>query len=421
MKPIEYIRKLQKERPLKKITEDDVPDFVKQEMGEEGVKQYLLETNQNGLASLLWNNLKDKLPNQIKEVFENEKIAIGEINDPSPNAFTKKLGEDGYAVLFNTGLKDFIYRIIRALSARLIFYKDDQELTSFKDICRIISEIFWWYQETINFDVKHAMGPSYPITDQKIKTASRIAVAAESFLVAHEIGHIINEINKEEFADTHNDEYSADYIALGIVLGAYNRQNPALSRSDYLDMIFAYAGAELIFQIFKGLEDLGFEFNDTHPKAALRLEMLRKTSKSVFANEQEWERLLIISRQIDKMFNGVISIINDPTEYQKYYDDEAEAIVEKLKVLLERCSGGVVPNYVKFYQEAPEIFDFGYSFKLTEIVAETTKRFLDTIGVEGLTEEKWKNFQKYKLLIGFTDYMNEPMRSVFRKSLGSTN
>ena len=143
-----------------------------------------------------------------------------------------------------------------------------------------------------------------------------------------------------------------------------------------------------------------------------------------------------LSRAIEKLFTEIIGILKTRgLEYLHFYRRAANQIVEEMNELLQECTGGLVPDYARFYREAPRIFDKGYSHRLCKEIAKVTKEFLesskelpdtnDILAKLNSNDKKFKlsleksrrDFQKYKLLIGLIGQMRNPARSIFEKAL----
>lgn len=198
MEPRRYIAEMKKRAaPQRSLTEPDLPPWAVSEWQESGhgVDDLIKSTKDVDYAERLLSHLSPRLPVELRQLFAEGAIAVGEVKDPKPNAFTRTLGPGEYAIIFNSGLRDFIYRIARVLATRFVprttSKEDEPQISDISDTARLIAEIFWWFQET-----EQAFGPRYSTTQQQVQIASLLATEAEILLLAHEIGHVIDHGSK---------------------------------------------------------------------------------------------------------------------------------------------------------------------------------------------------------------------------------
>jgi hypothetical protein len=254
-------------------------------------------------------------------------------------------------------------------------------------------------------------------------------VETETFLLAHEIGHILDIghescdamiIKLEEgVSPNHRDEFVADVIGLRLVMGL---NSPDADR-DPFDTSMIYAGVEFALQIHSGLECLGFESKGSHPAALARLERIRSEIKESCDNIASWNVVTSMSRGIDSIMREIIKIIQDPSEYEYFFEREADRVVTELDSLMDQCTGGMVPDYLAFYISAGEIFKRGYPHKMLERMAKVAADFFRDVrlinGEFTMDSSTWVRFQKYKLFLGYVCEMREPLQSLFMDALRS--
>ena len=429
MTPSEYIASLKADTPPVAVEESNLPDWLKEQWIESGqdIGELLESVNKSDWAQNLLDYIKPRFDPAFRSLIDSDLIAIGTVGNPSPDVYVKKL-DKGYAIVFHAGLKDFIYRVARAIATRFRARgREYDTLTGdgLQETARLIAEIFWWYQET-----GHASGPQYPIDKDQIRIANLLAVESESFLIAHEIGHIIADAIDsdslplidlpEQASPSQRDEYTADFLGLQLAL-ELNSGSPKLVE---FNAPLRYAAAEFALQIFRGLEELGFDFHDSHPAAGLRIEFIRREMQRRCADDNSWRHLSSLALAIDSLFSRIIQIIAEPGEHAEFFESSANRIVSELDQALDRCTGGMVPNYVGFYSQATEIFARGYSHAMLERVAQIAADFFTDAHarVDGKLEHShasWVRFQKFKLLFGYIyQYLNEPARTTFIEAFG---
>ena len=430
MKPSEYIASIKADDPPTAVEESSLPDWLKTQWVKSGqdIAELLASVNQSDWAQNLLDHIKPRIHPALVSLLDSDFIAIGTIGNPSPDAYVKKL-DTGYAIVFHAGLKDFIYRFTRVIATRfhLAGTEDDPSAgDDFQETARLIAEVFWWFQET-----GRAFGPQYPIDENQIQIANLLAMEAEAFLIAHEIGHIIADgIDSssqplldlpDEISPSHCDEFTADFLGLQLVLELHNEN----AKRDAFNTPLQYAAVEFALQIYRGLEELGFDFHDSHPAAGLRIERIRSEMQRRCADDSAWNSLFGLARAIDSMFTQIIQIITEPGEHAEFFERSANRVVSDLDQALDRCTGGMVPNYAEFYPLAAEIFGRGYSHTMLERVAQVAADFFADAGSTNNGESKpdhasWVRFQKFKLLFGYIhQYLNEPARTIFVEAFES--
>jgi hypothetical protein len=117
----------------------------------------------------------------------------------------------------------------------------------------------------------------YKVPSQSVWFADRLIDAVEFFVLAHEYGHIIlNHADVHGSADSHDEEFAADEVALRICLTAWEGE------------LWAYAGAALFLCGLDAVETSVATFlqgvphrdpSSTHPPPLARLAALAKTTQ----------------------------------------------------------------------------------------------------------------------------------------------
>lgn len=423
MTPKEYITSKKQNDLQLLIDSSDLPEFLKYEIQKTGIpiEVFLEKLNKIDFAEYLLSLLKPQLPKELWQLFEEGYIAVGELNDRTPNAHVEKIGDEGYAIIFNTGLKEFIYRVARILSTRFQPRGKDVHIPNIEFTASLIYDVFWWFEKT-----EMASGPSYSIEPDQIQIANILSLEAEKFLLAHEIGHIFDMVldhnhslfleQPSEIPINHREEHVADIFALSLSMDLYN---PNAKRSSFMTPL-TYSGVEFAIQIYCALESLGLEFNySTHPTAESRLQFIRNHMRERCADDRMWQELTVVSSGIEGTFSSILNTFINSQEYSEFFDQGANSVFKELDTLLNECTGNFVPNYARFYSKAGEIFSRGYSYIILEKVAQIAYDFFYDIKKYEITKEKpneanWIRFQKFKLLWAFIyQYMNEPARSIF--------
>lgn len=263
MRPQEYLSELKSKYSSRRIEPSDLPANLRTQVEKWGwdLDTLCKTANEGDYAERLLKGLESRLKLEWLKHIESGFIAVGSIPNPLPNAYSEKVGDNGYAIVFHDGLKDFLFRVARILATRFISRGGEEvsppQVPGIEETARIVAEIFWWYQET-----SQSFGPDYPITPSQILLASQLAREAETFLLAHEIAHAILDARIQdvspELSSEHLEEHTADAIGLRVVMDLEHAADKPLVAA------MRYAGAEFAFQIFRALETLGLEFHGSH-------------------------------------------------------------------------------------------------------------------------------------------------------------
>ena len=423
MTPKQYIAAQQSKSPRRPIRISDLPKDKIQHLEE--VMKVTSHSSEKALAKVdsvgdygeyLLGLIRQGLPRETLRFLEEGLIAVGEIGDQTPNAYTERVGA-GCAILFNSGLRDFVYRVARAFSTRAQpnTLAGTEATVSIEETARVVAEIFWWFNET-----GMPFGPGYTIQPHQILFAHRLATAAEMFLLAHELSHATAMIKADgsstepALGTAQVDEFLADGEGIAIVLANItNRIGPSSMSPDW-----AYAGAEFALQISATFEALGARFVESHPPATERLSFVRNFTSENLPDSTSWDSIYQPAHVIDLVFQALTKTILSPSAEQADFLRRAEEeIAKELIELLNRCSGGAVPDYFTFSSEASAILNRGYSSRILEEVGQIAYTFMHNIETAGVSRGAWIAFQQYKLLLGLAGDMAEPARSVFLSAL----
>jgi hypothetical protein len=363
------------------------------------------------LFALLW----PRLPAEVIKAIESHAVTATELHDPVPNAYCRPV-DGGFAIAFHSGMKDFVYRVIRAVSTRFAMQSVDGALETaeaipFDDTCRYVGDIFLWYRET-----QSAFGPEYPIRPDQLVLANVLTVEANLFFFAHELAHGIMHIEGSAPEKDIEEEYLADQIATTLVL----RRNSNDETSP--PQLYSYAGIELALLIWEGLERFGIRFAGTHPRASDRLEAVRSALATRCRDAAGRACLESAAKGIRAIFEEMLASIGEDS-YDRFLERAAGGILRELDDLLDRCTRTDTPDYATFHAEAGRFFTSGYSLKLSRKIGETTARWLDLLdewrGGEGVDFEKAElATRKQKLFLSYVSDLPPQIRRIYGKALG---
>jgi hypothetical protein len=370
----------------------------------------------------LLSGLHSSLPPIAQQLLRDGRLVVGEIGAVSPNAHVTRLEEDQFVVVLHSGLFSFLYRIARPLASAVFRpMKDVGSGIDVPKLARIIAEIFWWLQRTGD-----SFGPEYEIALEQKHLANLLAMSAERFLLAHELGHVLfaigamSEVGLAEQLDDSMEEHFADVIGLDLNLRACLVKR---GDSDPMWLMLAYAGAELALQIWSVMERIGLDFVDgVHPPAPQRIAMLRDSLRAWCKTDNTFETIATAAKVFEHVFNDVSQIIAQPGDHGATFETEADSLIGEFEHLLDRCSKEHVPDYATFYSEAPELLSRGYPESvINRVFFSVVDRFKEATsqGPEDWTDKVQgiKRFSQFKLLFGLIDHMPEPAKSVYGTAL----
>lgn len=422
--PSEYLERLRKQHPLRSPDPENAK-AVLAAIGESADVAKDLFIADRDYAQLLLQRLRPTLDQSLVSFFDelvaNDWLAIGEVWDSSPNAYTHELSPLRFAIVFNSGLREFLYRVARVISTRYRFQNstDEAETLSFEHGCHFLADIFVWFKET-----GQVYGPSYRVTKEQMLVASQLATEAETFFLAHELGHVVEKFymhfgsldNKEpnSIVDTQigHDEFTADRFALRVLLSETGHTDSRRPQD------FVYAGAELGLQIHACLEELGVSFHGSHPPARERIEFLRR---SLVGETSSIDSLVSLAKCNDALFQRVAEFIRSD-DFDATVEEEARSLIQELDSLLTHHTGGMVPDYAGFLSPASRLLGRGYSHKVMNRFTDVATDFLAVLrktstSRDGDSRQAWIAFQKYKLLLHSVEFLPDPAKQVFDRAL----
>jgi tetratricopeptide (TPR) repeat protein len=242
-----------------------------------------------------------ELPAELRQSLEDETVfAVGELPIESVNAESIIAPNGGWVVVVRNGLFAFIYELARILSTRFVAVDREgkrpfaEALTDMQVTSSLLREFFTRFAS-----IGVPRGRDFPIAPPQMMIANGLAMAAERFVICHEIGHLsLGHLKQSATKAWRSDdglefrfvqknweeEFAADRTGTNILLR---------SASSNEDKLTAYAGVELFLQMCTVLEDMQqFKGSWTHPPTRQRLNNIRAHGKSLCADSTSYDAIM---------------------------------------------------------------------------------------------------------------------------------
>ena len=419
----QYLQECLERFPLKDLSveRNESQDQLFRELGL-NIKDFTFE-EEDRVAHLLA-ELHEALPPDIRRLVDEGRLVAAEVGDTVPDAHVVSLGEDNYPVYLQTGLFQLLYSMARPIASAVFRTEGESASTgiSTQDLARIMSEISTWLVTT-----GECTGPKYPVTGHQKFIANILAMRAERFILAHEIGHIMLARQADEAihlryqADPHQEEHDADVLALQLTLVACHHRN---GDGDPTRILLTYAGSELALQVWSVIEKLHLtQPSPTHPSAQDRISILRSALRENCASEEQYLVITKIADVIGHAFTQACDIAQKAQTASVLPDTQAEDYAKSFKRLLEKCSKGLVPNYIGFRPPAWDLISKGYPQAFRAVFVDVAKELAaasnTSLSASNETEALrllclWS---QYKQLTSFANLMPEPLKSYYGEAL----
>jgi hypothetical protein len=388
------------------------------------------------ISQCLLELLKPRLPKIVVDLLDSKRVAIGLVDDPTPNAHLITL-DCGHAIVINNGLVEFIYRVTRALSTKFISPGDSEEkVFPIEETSRVIFEIFDWYVGSWQrIGKEHAAGPNYSVSRTQVILANNLALEAECFFLAHEMGHLLCELssvsslNISSLKDPDEDEETfADKFAFWALMSAWGK--PA---SDNYHPDLAFAGAFVALRMFESLHRYSerayqTKFAGPHPDAGRRrVNLLNWAWELCGGHTGVFGRVTRLASLIDFTLGAVDGVLDRP-EFENYYMESAGAVISELESLLDEWVADEHSlNCTAFRKRAHALIDRGYPTLLMSRVAQEIVEPLKAGA--SMSDEEFaalpecevtegrRKVKKMMLLYSLVDDLREPYQSLWLQAL----
>ncbi len=324
--------------------------------------------------------LAPRLPQAVSGLFYSGVAAIGEVGIDTPEALTYFVPfpglapPAGYAILVHTGLRSFLYEVSAALHSRMNVFgaggkKEQSPTATVEETVSLVAGVFRGF-------MRDGKAPSLQtkLPAQLKNLADALATHAECFIVAHEIGHIASWLGTGVSSElSPADELRADNFALGLVLGGL-AQSPNATQNMSQRMV--YAGAEFALRVFAGLAHVGYEFGESHPPPAERLQEIRRAAREALGGTRGFMMVSTIAFSQDQMLESIERTLAPPDKVGFVVGLTPERLLSTLSVLIEECVKGMLAED-SVINEISKIFKNVPSAILKQTAEEAVEIYVD--------------------------------------------
>jgi hypothetical protein len=213
--------------------------------------------------------------NDLDPLFLPERVVVTTIPQATVQALTVWI-DPVHSIAVNYGLMLFVYRVARALAPHIITRTaDDPPAPPESEAVSIIATLIDWMASP----ARAPLIEDWPTGQREVRTAENIAVAAERFVVSHEIAHIarqhliadsskIDPSNaKPEDLDNRPFEQEIEADVIGAMLSIDSM------RVQGLDPRAGCVGVVMFLEILRLAEEVGaIVADEKHPPAEIRLQ-----------------------------------------------------------------------------------------------------------------------------------------------------
>ena len=214
----------------------------------------------------------------FKRELRGRSIAIGEVDLPEPDAYTKCYSDNSCLVVISSTFVDFVEAVSRVLAGSATMASAQEAdvaptLRSEQTAEHLAALYNQWSENGLWRGAQNRVGPE-ALPDEASAAAARLSSEILFFVVMHEFGHAVLHGGAHPEEHSPAQEYEADRWALGpAVTGLHGMEH---------DPSYGAAGATVGLRVLWGLEMMGHHFTGSHPSARHRIARLRR----------EWRRFL---------------------------------------------------------------------------------------------------------------------------------
>lgn len=240
------------------------------------------------------------LPTALTQLVEERVIVLGTVCQTWPDVYTVHL-RGGSAIVFTTGMMDFIYAVTRSLVGMIVGYGNAgieyQQALGIGDIADLVAWHFkeWrsqrrWYNRS-----KQINYPRFRLNEDAHRIAETLATNAEAFILCHELAHAMTAHQGGEDTEEHADTLGLKYFMSAAVKNNQRRM--------------PVASVMLIVRIFASLERVGVHISNDYLPSDERTENLRRGLRELPASDLDIDEMMTIAVSLQELMDDVDDVI----------------------------------------------------------------------------------------------------------------
>lgn len=289
-------------------------------------------------ARELYQVLDPYLPQQLRALVDEGAVAIGAIGTTFPFILTTPIPPNGHVIEFSTGLMMFVYAVSRALAGGTNVITRSEAVQSgtltVEGVAPRIAKTFrtWkrhhqWPWRYLPFGRPRIDKYDFPLTKASHPLAEDLAIRAEAFMLAHELGHVLID-GKLAPADERDEETRADDIGFRLFLPTEHSRT-------------GVAAAVWAIRILAGLQRSGFRFADEYPSPERRMDALFHVLRTLGPSDRYADESSTIAVAHASYIDAAERILYGEGAVPPR--DERQTRITMLAILEEIVLGGISP------------------------------------------------------------------------------
>ncbi|MFT3882958.1 MAG: hypothetical protein QM703_25295 [Gemmatales bacterium] len=251
-------------------------------------RQYPLHARAGaGRVEGLFQRLLPDLPAKVQRWYETGDVAVGGTNRPLVMVHTFPVGTQRVIEMTSQFMR-FLYAVLRTIAGNTnvetLGESTVEASLSWEQMLKDLKEIAGLWKSKAVWEQAMVAYPSPALHFKQRKLAEQWTQCTEMFILAHEAGHVMAALAREEctfppnYDDDPAEELWCDAFGMETMLKFGRRIDP---RGEAGDMRHCYAGAIFALRLFSWLERLGVKFNVMYPPADRRVEYVRKKAQEL--------------------------------------------------------------------------------------------------------------------------------------------
>jgi hypothetical protein len=301
-------------------------------------------------------------------------LAVGEVGLAPPTASTSHLDDGSFVVEINSGLMHLMALVTRTLHAFSTEHSPGgivKPALTHKQLVNRLGQIFLDWQGGQLGTLEGFRKASVTIDPKMARLAHALAVNAEIFVLAHELGHVVMDGgDREEYpppAQWIGPETYADWLGLKVSLATGSRLG---------NVRLMYAGVLLAVRVFSFLGRFGQPFCGPHARPAERFGVVKRMARDLFGHDIQYTTASTIALAYDEALEGAENVLEGRPHDTEQTDERVR--VRLWAMLEERLKEGI--SHERFIEDMKGAMS-GVTPSICEAVAKSFREwFVDSAG-----------------------------------------